>query len=87
MEQGVRPLAAARGRARGDAARCASCTRAEEVDEAIASFGSTPVVVKPSGLTGGKGVKVMGPHLASHDEARDYALQPARRRAGAASRC
>jgi phosphoribosylamine---glycine ligase len=48
--------------------------RADEVDEAIASFGSTPVVVKPSGLTGGKGVKVMGPHLASHSEARDYAL-------------
>jgi phosphoribosylamine--glycine ligase len=44
-----------------------------ELDEAIASFGSVPVVVKPSGLTGGKGVKVMGPHLASHDEARDYA--------------
>jgi phosphoribosylamine--glycine ligase len=46
----------------------------EEVREAIASFGSTPIVVKPSGLTGGKGVKVMGPHLASHAEARDYAL-------------
>jgi phosphoribosylamine--glycine ligase len=44
-----------------------------EVDEAIASFGATPVVVKPSGLTGGKGVKVMGPHLASHAEAGDYA--------------
>ncbi len=49
-----------------------------EVDEAIASFGSTPVAVKPPGLTGGKGVKVMGPHLADHDEARDYALEPAR---------
>jgi phosphoribosylamine---glycine ligase len=46
---------------------------AGEVDEAIASFGSLPVVVKPSGLTGGKGVKVMGPHLASHAEAGDYA--------------
>src|SRR4029077_4832784 len=45
-----------------------------EVDEAIGSFGSTPVVVKPSGLTGGKGVKVMGPHLASHAAAREYAL-------------
>ncbi len=49
-------------------------TEAHEVGEAIDSFGSTPVAVKPSGLTGGKGVKVMGPHLASHDEARDYAL-------------
>jgi phosphoribosylamine---glycine ligase len=47
---------------------------AHEVGEAIESFGSTPVAVKPSGLTGGKGVKVMGPHLASHAEARDYAL-------------
>ncbi|HEX7610949.1 MAG TPA: phosphoribosylamine--glycine ligase [Solirubrobacteraceae bacterium] len=45
-----------------------------EVAEAIAAFGSTPVVVKPSGLTGGKGVKVMGPHLASHDEARAYGV-------------
>ena len=47
---------------------------AREVDEAIASFGSTPVAVKPSGLTGGKGVKVMGPHLADHQAAREYAL-------------
>ena len=46
---------------------------AAEVDRAIASFGSTPIVVKPSGLTGGKGVKVMGPHLTSHAEAGDYA--------------
>jgi phosphoribosylamine--glycine ligase len=45
-----------------------------EVAEAIASFGSRPVVVKPSGLTGGKGVKVMGPHLADHAEAQEYAL-------------
>lgn len=46
---------------------------AAEVDAAIASFGETPVVVKPSGLTGGKGVKVMGPHLASREEAAGYA--------------
>jgi phosphoribosylamine---glycine ligase len=46
-----------------------------EARAAIASFGSDPVVVKPAGLTGGKGVKVMGPHLASHAEARDYALE------------
>jgi phosphoribosylamine--glycine ligase len=45
-----------------------------EVRDAIDSFGSAPVVVKPSGLTGGKGVKVMGPHLASHAEAGEYAL-------------
>src|ERR1700733_3727477 len=30
--------------------------RAEQVAEAIAAFGDAPVVVKPSGLTGGKGV-------------------------------
>lgn len=47
---------------------------AEQLDAAIASFGETPVVVKPAGLTGGKGVKVMGPHLANHAEASDYAL-------------
>src|SRR5262249_4187377 len=41
-------------------------TDAHEVDEALESFGSAPVAVKPSGLTGGKGVKVMGPHLETH---------------------
>jgi phosphoribosylamine---glycine ligase len=54
-----------------------------EVHEAVASFGSTPVAVKPSGLTGGKGVKVMGPHLFSHAEAEEYARSLlARGRAG-----
>ena len=47
---------------------------AGEVQDAIDAFGRAPVVVKPSGLTGGKGVKVMGPHLADHEAARDYAL-------------
>ena len=87
MEQGLRPLAARRGGARRRCRRCGWCTQAHEVQEAIASFGSTPVAVKPSGLTGGKGVKVMGPHLASHAEARDYALSllaaAARARVGA----
>ncbi len=46
-----------------------------EVKAAIDSFGEIPVAVKPPGLTGGKGVKVMGPHLASHAEARDYAVE------------
>ncbi len=45
-----------------------------DLAEAIASFGATPVAVKPSGLTGGKGVKVMGPHLADHRAAGEYAL-------------
>ncbi len=53
---------------------------AHAVEEAIASFGARPVVVKPSGLTGGKGVKVMGPHLADHAQARDYALELLSRR-------
>jgi phosphoribosylamine--glycine ligase len=48
---------------------------AGELDDALAFFGATPVAVKPPGLTGGKGVKVMGPHLKSHSEARDYALE------------
>jgi phosphoribosylamine---glycine ligase len=47
---------------------------AREVDDAIAYFDGAPLAVKPSGLTGGKGVKVMGPHLDSHADARDYAL-------------
>ena len=48
---------------------------AAEVRAAIASFGERPVAVKPSGLTGGKGVKVMGPHLGSHADAEAYALE------------
>ncbi len=46
-----------------------------ELQRALADFGATPLAVKPAGLTGGKGVKVMGPHLADHDEARDYARE------------
>ncbi|HWW90775.1 MAG TPA: phosphoribosylamine--glycine ligase [Solirubrobacteraceae bacterium] len=54
-----------------------------EVHDAVTSFGSTPVAVKPSGLTGGKGVKVMGPHLSTHAEAEEYARSLlARGRAG-----
>jgi phosphoribosylamine--glycine ligase len=46
-----------------------------EVADAFAAFGAAPVAVKPAGLTGGKGVKVMGPHLADHAAARAYALE------------
>src|SRR6266516_2521422 len=53
-----------------------------ELDEAIAFFGERPVAVKPSGLTGGKGVKVMGPHLADHAQAREYASSLLARRGG-----
>ena len=56
-----------------------------EVAPAIASFGATEVAVKPAGLTGGKGVKVMGPHLDSHAAARDYALELLER--GGAGEC
>jgi phosphoribosylamine--glycine ligase len=45
----------------------------QEVGAAVDAFGETPVAVKPAGLTGGKGVKVMGPHLDSHADACDYA--------------
>lgn len=34
---------------------------------------NTPIVVKPQGLTGGKGVKVMGEHLRDFFEAKEYA--------------
>ena len=44
-----------------------------------------PVAVKPSGLTGGKGVKVMGPHLAEPRRGARLRAQPARRRQGRAS--
>jgi phosphoribosylamine---glycine ligase len=47
--------------------------RIDEIEEAVASFDDLPIVVKPSGLTGGKGVKVMGPHFATHAEGADYA--------------
>ena len=47
---------------------------AEQLDAAMLAFDGRPLAIKPSGLTGGKGVKVMGPHLADHGEARAYAL-------------
>ncbi len=45
----------------------------QELGRAFEHFGETPVAVKPAGLTGGKGVKVMGPHLADHQAAAEYA--------------
>jgi phosphoribosylamine--glycine ligase len=47
----------------------------DELAAAIAAFGEAPVAVKPQGLTGGKGVKVMGPHLATHGDAHNYGLE------------
>lgn len=44
-----------------------------EIREAVSFFADqdTPVVIKPLGLTGGKGVQVQGPHFATYDDARD----------------
>ena len=75
VEQGLRPLAARRGRARGGAARCTSSATRPSCSERSPTSAPRRVAVKPAGLTGGKGVKVMGPHLADHDEAREYALE------------
>lgn len=43
----------------------------EEAYEFIDNF-NEPVVVKPIGLTGGKGVKIVGDQLADNDEAKEY---------------
>jgi len=45
---------------------------AKEMSDWIDEFGK-PVVVKPLGLTGGKGVKVVGYQLKDNEEAKDYA--------------
>jgi len=52
----------------------AVCTSAEEINNALDEF-STDLVVKPLGLTGGKGVKVQGQQLADLFEVREYAEQ------------
>ncbi len=44
-----------------------------DIDGIFREFEDLHVAVKPAGLTGGKGVKVMGEHLKSMDDARDYA--------------
>ena len=48
-----------------------------DVDEAVGRFRSRgmQLVVKPQGLTGGKGVRVMPEHLASHGDAARYAKE------------
>lgn len=52
----------------------AVCKTAEEVDSALKEFG-TELVVKPAGLTGGKGVKVQGEHLKDLEDGRKYAYE------------
>lgn len=46
-----------------------------EIKKAVSEFESagTKIVVKPQGLTGGKGVKVMPEHLATYGDSIDYA--------------
>jgi phosphoribosylamine--glycine ligase len=45
----------------------------DEVLQILKDFGSTHFVVKPDGLTGGKGVQVLGKHLRSAEDALMYA--------------
>ena len=45
---------------------------ADDLETAVEEFG-TDFVIKPDGLTGGKGVKVYGEHLGNIKEANDYA--------------
>jgi phosphoribosylamine---glycine ligase len=47
---------------------------ADEVDEFVDSL-SIEVAVKPAGLTGGKGVKIMGEHLKDYEEVKEYSKQ------------
>ena len=49
------------------------CTTPKEVQESIIS--NHEIVIKPDGLTGGKGVKVFGDHLHSSEEVLQYALK------------
>ncbi|MCL4449337.1 MAG: hypothetical protein M1483_05205 [Actinobacteria bacterium] len=43
-----------------------------ELETAVSYFGTQPIVIKPAGLSGGKGVKVVGVHLRDNKEAFDY---------------
>ena len=55
--------------------RIASCV--DEIDGALSGFKARnlQVVVKPQGLTGGKGVKVMPEHLQTYDDCAAYAAE------------
>ena len=60
--------------------RVASCV--DEIDDAVSDFKARnlQVVVKPQGLTGGKGVKVMPEHLKTYDDCAAYAAELFQRR-------
>jgi phosphoribosylamine--glycine ligase len=45
-----------------------------EIKNALNDFSDSDFVIKPDGLTAGKGVKVMGKHLNAIDEAKEYCL-------------
>jgi len=57
--------------------RWAPASTASEVHDAVAHVGGSAnaVVVKPVGLAGGKGVKVVGPHLVDNRAAAAYACE------------
>jgi len=44
----------------------------EQIDNALSEFENEDIVIKPQGLTAGKGVKVMGEHLENISQARQY---------------
>ncbi len=50
------------------------CRTIDDLEDAIQEFG-LEIVIKPDGLTGGKGVKVYGDHFNCFKEARNYAKQ------------
>lgn len=57
----------------------------EEAEKFLKDFGKE-VVVKPIGITGGKGVKVMGEHLLSMDDVIDYCKEIINNKIGGSSR-
>ena len=48
------------------------CRSLRDLEDAIKEFG-LKIVIKPDGLTGGKGVRVYGDHFSTFREAKDYA--------------
>lgn len=60
------------------------CSTREEVLNTIDDF-DTEIVVKPAGLTGGKGVKIQGQQLKDLYEVREYALEVVEQQIGGSS--
>ncbi|MHA1770568.1 MAG: phosphoribosylamine--glycine ligase [Candidatus Thorarchaeota archaeon] len=46
-----------------------------EIDDIVTRIGQENIVIKPDGLTGGKGVKIFGEHLHSLDDIKSYAQE------------